>query len=139
MRPIATSLVILATTSLAACAGNPKPGEAGYSYNLSGSYRAEFVVEGTPYRGDMDLATAPGGVVSGRFTVVGDGPVVGTVEGTIVTDSLAFVMPYEQVNGCAGTVEGSAAISEGGAGFAGPVQVEDSCGGMLSATLTVER
>jgi hypothetical protein len=139
MRPIATYLVILATTSLAACAGNPKPGEAGYPFNLIGSYRAEFVVEGTPYRGDMDLSTAPGGAVSGRFSVVGPNLVVGTVEGTIATDSLAFLMPYEQADGCAGTVEGSAAISEGGAGFAGPVQIEDSCGGTLNATLTVER
>jgi hypothetical protein len=139
MRPIALCLVILATTSFAACAGNPRPGEAGYPYNLTGSYRAEFVVQGTPYRGDMNLATAPGGIVSGSFSVTGPDAVVGTVEGTMATDSLAFVMPYEQVGGCAGTVEGTAAVSEGGAGFASPITVQDSCGGTLSGTLTVER
>lgn len=140
MRSIATCLVILATTSLAACAGNPKPGEPGYPYNLTGRYNAEFIVEGTPYRGNMDLTTSAGGAVSGNFMVAGPpGPVVGTVEGTIATDSLSFLMPYEQPDGCAGTVEGSVAISEGGAGFAGPVQIDDSCGGTLSATLKVDR
>lgn len=138
MRAIALFLFILSTT-LFACAGNPRPGEAGYPYNLTGSYRAEFVVQGTPYRGDMNLATAPGGIVSGDFSVTGPDAVVGTVEGTITTDSLAFVMPYEQVGGCAGTVEGTAAISEGGASFTSPITVEDSCGGTLSGTLTVER
>jgi hypothetical protein len=138
MRPIALCLVILATMTFA-CAGNPRPGEAGYPYNLTGSYRAEFVVQGTPYRGDMNLTTAPGGIVSGSFSVTGPDAVVGTVEGTIATDSLAFVMPYEQVGGCAGTVEGTAAVSEGGAGFASPIKVQDSCGGTLSGTVTVER
>ena len=44
-----------------ACAGNPEPGESGYPYNLAGRYQAEFLVDGAPYRGTIDLSTAPGG------------------------------------------------------------------------------
>lgn len=139
MRPI-SKFPIFAAALFIACAGNPKPGEQGYPYNLTGQYQAEFLVDGTPYRGTMDLSTAPGGVVSGSFQVTEPAQVVGSVEGAIVADTLDFQMPYEILdNGCSGTVHGRGAIVEGGAGFGAPILLDDSCGGELSGTATVTR
>jgi hypothetical protein len=139
MRSTASCLALIAAT-LVACAGNPKPGEPGYAYNLVGSYQAEFVVDGTPYRGMMDLSTAPGGVVSGSFTVIDPARVEGTVQGSIVADTVAFEMPYEiKDNGCIGVVYGRHAIAEGGGTFGGDIRLEDSCGGEMTGTATVQR
>jgi nitrous oxidase accessory protein NosD len=139
MRPIVTC-VILAATSIAACAGNPQPGEPGYPYNLTGRYQVEFLVDGTPYRGVMDLTTAPGGVVSGSFTVTDPAQVDGTVEGGIVADTVDFQMPYEiQENGCMGVVHGRSAIADGGEAFGGAIRLDDSCGGEMAGTLEVQR
>jgi hypothetical protein len=131
---------IFAAALFTACAGNPKPGEQGYPYNLTGQYQAEFLVDGTPYRGTMDLSTAAGGAVSGTFAVTEPAQVVGTVEGTIVADSLDFLIPYEILdNGCAGTVSGRGGIVEGGTGFGAPIALDDACGGQMSGSLTVTR
>ena len=139
MRPIST-FPIFAAALFTACAGNPQPGEQGYPYNLTGQYQAEFVVDGTPYRGTMDLSTATGGAVSGSFTVTQPARVVGTVEGAIVADTLDFQMPYEILdNGCAGTVSGRAGIAEGGTGFGSPIRLDDSCGGEMTGSVTVTR
>lgn len=140
MRSTVSSLVILAAAALAACAGNPKPGESGYPYNLSGVYQVVVLADGTPYRGTMALSTAPGGVVSGSFIVTDPVRVDGAMEGTIAADTLRFEMPYEiQGNECPGTVRGAAPVVAGGAGFDGPVEIDDSCGGALSGTITVTR
>jgi hypothetical protein len=141
MRRTATCLVILATsTAFAACAGNPQPGESGYAYNLGGSYQVVFLVDGTPYRGTMALATALGGDVSGSFIVTEPARVEGGVEGALAADSFRFEMPYEILdNGCVGTVSGTAVVSVGGGGFDGPIGLDDSCGGDLSGTITVTR
>ncbi len=139
MRSTASTLILFAAFA-AGCAGNPQPGESGYPYNLTGRYQAEFLVEGNPYRGTMDLSTAPGGAVSGSFAVTDPGQVVGSVEGTIVADSLDFAIPYEILeNGCAGIVRGRGAIVQGGAGLAGPIQLDDACDGQMSGTLTLTR
>lgn len=138
MQPTRASL-LLVLPLLAACAGNPAPGEPGYPYNLSGRYTAVFVVQGGTYRGTMDLATAPGGTLSGAFTIP-DPPIAATVEGTVTADTVEFQMPYEMLQqGCAGVVEGRSAIAAGGAGFEGPIRLEDSCNGEMHGTLTVQR
>jgi hypothetical protein len=139
MRSALSALGILAL-SLAACAGNPKPGEPGYPYNLSGGYQAEFVVDGTPYRGTMNLSTGPGGALSGNFLVTEPAHVTGTVEGVIVADTVDFQMPYEIMeSGCSGVVYGRNPIAEGGVSFSGPIRLDDSCGGELNGTATVQR
>jgi hypothetical protein len=140
MRPIFTSLVILGSTALIACAGNPRPGEPGYPYNLSGRYEAEFIVDGTPYRGLMDLSTAPGGAVSGSFTVTDPANVMGTVGGAIVADTVDFQMPYEILdNGCSGVLYGRNAIAEGGEAFGGAIRLDDSCGGEMAGMARIQR
>ena len=138
MRPIAPSLILFAAFA-AACAGNPGPGETGYPYNLTGRYQAEFLVEGNPYRGTIDLSTAPGGAVSGSFTLTEPTRIVGSVEGAIVADTLDFQMPYEILeNSCAGVVHGRGAVVEGGTGVSSPVRI-DSCDGELNGTMTLTR
>ena len=136
-----TKLCLIAFAAFAAaCAGNPEPGDSGYPYNLTGRYQAEFLVEGNPYRGTMDLTTAPGGAVTGSFAVTDPGQVVGSVEATIVADSLDFQIPYEILeNGCAGVVRGRGAIAEGGTGLTGAIQLDDACDGQMSGTLTLTR
>jgi hypothetical protein len=131
---------ICSASFLAACAANPQPGEPGYPYNLSGSYRVEVLVDGAPYRGMMELSTAPGGVVNGSFMVTEPVHVAGTVEGAIVADTLDFRMPYEiQENGCAGVVSGRGGVAEGGGAFSSPVVLDDSCGGEMSGTISIQR
>ena len=135
-----TLCLILAAATLAACAANPKPGEPGYPYNLSGAYQVEVVVDGAPYRGTMELSTAPGGTVNGSFLVTEPVHVAGTVEGAIVADTLDFRMPYEiQENGCAGVVSGRGGVAEGGGAFSSPVVLDDSCGGEMSGTISIQR
>ncbi|NIP78877.1 MAG: hypothetical protein GWM90_06620, partial [Gemmatimonadetes bacterium] len=58
---------VLAFAALFACAHVPVPGEPGYPYNLDGTYRVRFSVEGESYRGTADLSTAVGGAVTGEF------------------------------------------------------------------------
>lgn len=138
MRPSVTSLILFAAFA-AACAGNPQPGESGYPYNLTGRYQAEFLAEGTPYRGTVDLSTAPGGAVSGSFTITDPMQIVGSVEGAIIADTLDFQMPYEILeNGCAGVVHGRGPIVEGGTGVSSAVRI-DSCDGELNGTMTLTR
>ena len=131
---------ICSATFLAACAANPKPGEPGYPYNLDGPYQVEVVVDGTPYRGLMELTTAPGGSVNGSFMVTAPVHVDGTVEGAIVADTLDFRMPYAiQENGCVGVVTGRGGVAHGGGAFSGPVALDDSCGGAMSGTISIQR
>lgn len=138
MRLTASGL-LLVLPLFAACAGNPRPGEPGYPYNLAGRYTADFIVQGATYSATMDLSTAPGGVLSGTFAIP-DPLIAGTVEGTVIADTVDFQMPYEMVEeGCAGVVQGRTAIASGGAGFEGPIRLEDSCNGQMEGTLAVRR
>lgn len=126
----------------AACAANPKPGEPGYAYNLTGSYDVTFVVEGTPYTGTADLSTAPGGALSGTVALDDPATVLGSIDrGTVVGDSVHYNGSYSiQENGCSGTFEGHGTIAEGGAGANGPFRVEDDCdSGTLSGTFSFQR
>ena len=129
----------LAPPLLAACAANPKPGEPGYPYNLSGPYQVEVVVQGTPYHGMMDLSMEPGGALGGTFQVIDPVQVGGSIEGTIAADTLDFRMPYEQSNECSGVVSGRIAVAAGGATASGPVVVDDSCGGPMNGTISIQR
>lgn len=137
MRSSIAAVGILAL-SLAACAGNPKPGESGYPYNLSGTYQALWMVAGESNTGSMQLATAPGGVVSGSFEVTEPSVVLGTVEGRIVADTIDFQMPYQR-DECGGVVYGRNAIAAGGLQFGGEVRLVDECAGEMTGTMEVRR
>ena len=114
--------------SAAACAGNPKPGDSGYAYNVSDAYAAEFVVDAASYTGSMTLETAPGGAVAGTMNVTSPATITGTVTGMISADTLTFESDYEIAeNGCTGTVTGVGVITEGGGSVSGLMDVYDAC------------
>ena len=123
---------------LAACAGNPGPGEPGYSFNLSGDYTGQFEVEGTTIAAVMTLETGAGGVVTGSFHVTQMG-LSGTVEGMLVGNRLAFRGAYHNPeSNCDGTVESAATVGEGGASLSGPLMARE-CGQMLSGSFSFRR
>jgi hypothetical protein len=123
---------------LLACAGNPRPGEPGYRFNVEGTYRASFVVEGTPYGGTMALATAPGGAVTGSMMVV-DPPMDSQATGSVAADTLRLTIPYSMPNGCTGTASLLGPIADGGDAVSGTMALQDSCGGALSGTFSFSR
>jgi hypothetical protein len=123
---------------IAACAGNPRPGEPGYRFNVEGTYRASFVVEGTPYGGTMTLATAPGGAVTGSMIVV-DPSMDSSVTGSVAADTLRLTIPYSMPNGCTGTASLLGPIADGGGGASGRMDLQDSCGGGLAGTFSFSR
>lgn len=133
------SLPLLAVVAWA-CAGNPGPGETGYPYNLSGSYRGDFLVEGMAFGFTMDLATGAQGALAGDYRVTSpvamSGPLTGTVSADSVTFSLNYVNPMD---GCGGTVQGGGAVEPGGGSFSGRARVNDSCNGILPATFAMRR
>lgn len=123
---------------LAACAGNPGPGEPGYAFNLSGDYTGQFTVEGTVISAIMTLQTGPGGAVTGSFRVAEMG-LTGSVEGTLVGDQLAFRGGYHNPeSGCDGVAESTATVGQGGATLSGPMTVLE-CGQTLSGSMSFHR
>lgn len=133
---------LLALFILAACGGNPQPGEPGYAFNLSGTYDAELVGDdGQTYIGTMSLETVAGGEIGGSMTISSPMSVLGTVEGLLVgaeaTLSVTFEIPDA---GCGGIVAGSGVVVDGGGEATGLFDdVTDDCGGAptsLSFTLT---
>ena len=112
----------------AACAGNPQPGDAGYAYNVSDAYAAEFVVNDASYTGSMTMETASGGMVSGSMSVTSPVTITGTVNGMISADTLTFESSYEIAeNGCTGIVTGVGVIADGGGTVSGSMDVYDAC------------
>lgn len=135
--PRRISLTALAVL-LAACAGNPGPGEPGYAFNLSGDYAGEFTVEGTTIPATMTLETGTGGAVTGSFRVAQMG-LTGSVEGTLVGDQLAFRGGYRNPeSGCDGVAEATATVGQGGATLSGPITVLE-CGQTLSGSMSFHR
>ncbi len=131
------TLVVAAT--VAACAANPKPGEPGYPYNVSGAYASTFMVEGSPYTGTTTLATAPGGAVTGTMNLTSPAPITSSVTGTVTADSLKLTIPYTSPDNCTGTAYLNGTVGEGGAQATGDMVVDDSCGGNLLGTFTLIR
>lgn len=129
MRTLLGSVAL--SVGLAACAGNPEPGEPGYAFNLNGEYSAEFVADdGQVYSGTMQLETAVGGAVTGVMALRDPVTVDGELEGLIVGAELTMTVPYSIVeNGCSGVASGSGVIVEGGGSVTGSVEIDDECSG----------
>lgn len=133
-------IVAVLATAAWGCAGTPGPGEAGYPYNLSGSYTGEVLVEGMAFSFGMDVVTRKGGTFEGTYEVMSPVSMSGTVAGTLVADTARFALEYvNPMDGCGGTLDGTGTVGSGGAAFAGRVRVNDSCNGYLSGTFSVEK
>lgn len=130
------SLTLLLTIG---CAANPRPGDAGYPYNLEGPYGSIFSLQGTTYEGSARLQTLPDGTVEGEFTVTTPLTMQGRITGTVSADHLAISGSYRQERGCEGTVTGTGTIDDGGGVAQGALRVEDTCGGVLEGTFRFTR
>jgi hypothetical protein len=91
MRRASLAAVVFAVLA-AACAGNPEPGDDGYAYNVNGEYTAEFITDddGTAIYGTITLATAKGGIVTGKMALTNPFTVDGDVEGLLFEDELTL-------------------------------------------------
>lgn len=121
------ALAGLATMALlAACSGNPQPGDSGYAYNVTGDYELTVVIDGMTYAGMAALSTMKGGQVSGSVDFTSPETITGALIGTVVGDSLEFSSAYER-GACVGVLTGQGTITEGGESAAGAVSVDDDC------------
>lgn len=126
--------------ALAACAGAPGPGEAGYPFNLSGSYSGQVSVEGQAFSMTVDLRTEAAGVIRGTYEVTSPVSMAGDVTGTLVADTATIRLDYmNPMDGCGGNFEAKGPVDEGGDAFSGRARVNDSCGGFLSGTVRLRR
>lgn len=138
-------LPTLALASLTAaifwgCAGTPGPGEAGYPFNLSGTYQGEIFVEGMSFGTTLELRTTPGGGMEGSYAVTSPVTMSGGVEGTLVADTAQFALGYvNPMDGCSGRLEGTGVVEEGGASFSGRARINDACNGYLTGTFRFRR
>lgn len=131
-------IILAAAFGLAACAGNPMPGEAGYPYNMSGIYDMDIEAMGVTYSGPADISTSPGGLIYGNLELVGPETVMGDLSGSIVGDTLNFESNYERAGGCTGLMSGEGIITEGGGSASGLAVVDDECAGdLFDATFTM--
>lgn len=128
--------------ALAACAGAPGPGGAGYAYNVDGRYSGRLVVENEPFDATLDLETRQGGRVRGSFAVRAPLEVRGSAAGTVVDDLVRLTLTYERPDGATGTcesrIEGILTVSPGGAVLDGPVTITD-CGDALPGRVSFRR
>ncbi len=123
---------------LAACAGNPGPGDPGYAFNVAGDYSGQFVVEGQGIAANLSLQTAKGGVVTGQVRVPEMG-ISAEIQGMVVGNQLTLRMSYHNpTTRCDGVGEGTATIAEGGAAFSGPMTVTE-CGQSMGASFSFRR
>lgn len=139
MRIPLRSAAALAVVVTLGCAANPRPGDPGYPHNVEGVYASTFVVDGTDFHGMTELETFEGGAVRGGFAIERPATIVGELSGTLAGDSLVFSGTYTQADGCDGTVSGSGAVTVGGSRVEGPLQVDDSCGGLLQGSFDFDR
>ena len=124
----------------AACAVIPGPGDPGYAYNVSGAYMGRLVVDGQPFRAELELRTAPGGGVNGTFRVGPPFEIDGRVVGVVIDDLLRLTVTYRNTSrdGCSGQIEGILTVDEGGAIIDGPVTIAD-CGDPLPGRMSFRR
>ena len=125
------TLVIFTVVALAACSGNPMPGDSGYPYNMTGIYDTEIEALGTVYAGPAEISTSPGGLIYGTIQLGGPETVLGDMEGSISGDTLTFESHYERAGGCTGVLSGIGVIEQGGGAVSGDAVVDDDCSGDL--------
>jgi hypothetical protein len=139
MMPKKTRFAAMALTVLiAACAGTPGPGEPGYAHNATGEYAGDFVVDGQPVSGTLQLETVPGGVVTGSFRIPDLG-IRGQITGSVIGDQFAFEATYHNPeSGCDGVATSTATIGEGGTTIEGPLSVAE-CGQSMGGSMSFRR
>lgn len=137
-RIAAGALSVLLLVAASACAGTPGPGEAGYPFNVTGTYSGQFVVEGQGIGATLTLETRAGGVIAGQVRVAEMG-ISSEVSGTLAGDQLTLRIPYHNPgNGCDGVAETTATVTDGGASFSGALTVTE-CGQGMGGSVSFRR
>lgn len=131
-------LAIIASAAVAGCAGTPGPGQAGYPFNLDGTYTGRVFFAGDPFDATLDLDTSGGGAVRGTFRVSAPVSISGPVEGVIVDNLLRLTISYRSPGGCDGSLEGVLTIERSGETVDGPITVRD-CGEPIAGRLGFRR
>ena len=116
--------------TMGACAGNPRPGDRGYPFNVTGTYDASIEALGVVYAGPAEITTSSGGLVHGAIRLAGPENVSGDLQGAVTGDTLTFDSSYERDGGCTGVLSGTGRIDEGGAAVSGTAVVDDDCSGV---------
>ena len=139
--PIRRLLLIPAAASLVGvggCSDTPGAGDVGYRYNLHGRYASDMTVRHTSYTGAMDLATAPGGAVSGTMMLMTPVPITAELTGHVIGDSVAFGGPYRTPD-CTGVLRGRGRIADGGGAAWGDVKIDDGCVGAMAGSFRLKK
>ena len=123
---------------MSACATLPGPGDAGYRFNVSGSYSGRFMFDDQPFDATLQLRTGSSGSVSGAFLVSSPVVIEGRATGAVVDNLLRLAVSYRNPDGCDGTIEGILTIEPGGGVIEGPVAVND-CGDPVSGRMSFRR
>lgn len=129
MRIISPIVTTAFAAILAACAGNPAPGDSAYPYNVTGAYDAALETMGVVYSGTARVETARGGTLTGSVEVRSPETASGMVSGFVRGDTLRFDLPYERAGGCTGFLSGVGTITAGGGEVSGELEATDDCVG----------
>ncbi len=122
------------------CAGNPEPGDPGYRFNLNGTYDARFSAQGMDFTGSAELATSPGGAVTGTVRLTSPETVTAELEGMVADSTFSFESTYSRAGGCEGALLGGGEIQSEGAGTSGDVDIADDCmGGVMEGSFSFTR
>ena len=97
-----------------------------------------MTVRHTSYTGAMDLATAPGGAVSGTMMLMTPVPITAELTGHVIGDSVAFGGPYRTPD-CTGVLRGRGRIADGGRAAWGDVKIDDGCVGAMAGSFRLKK
>ena len=97
-----------------------------------------MTVRHTSYTGAMDLATAPGGAVSGTMMLMTPVPITAELTGHVIGDSVAFGGPYRTPD-CTGVLRGRGRIADGGGAAWGDVKIDDGCVGAMAGSFRLKK
>ena len=107
---------------------------------LKGTYKIEITVQDQSYGGSGDIIPDGKGAFTGKFLFTSPIEVTYDMTGTQKGDSVFFDAKYnDKTNGCIGTMKGNGTAKSDGSGATGPVTIDDSCRGTITATYRLTR
>jgi hypothetical protein len=138
VRPLLPLLLALPLLAGSACQRSPKPGDAGYRFNVAGRYATDMTVRDTQYSGSVDLATGQSGAVSGTMKITAPITITAELSGRVSGDSILFGGPYRTPD-CTGVLRARGRIADGGSSAWGSVNIDDGCVGAMAGSFTLQR
>lgn len=103
--------------------------------DLKGDYNVEFVVQETPYTGTFKTTPGEKSAFTAKLDFTTPSRVLADVTGKTAGDSITFDAKYEdQGRGCTGTLTGKGKVEKDATKSAGVIEINDSCGGVMSGT-----